>query len=204
MRVKPVLDDWEIPRIDSMKTAEHRDLVELPVPGRAGSLFQDMNRAPARVSIRGSLYGDEARSTFLETLRNKYHTGEPVTFIADILTATEVQYVLIEDLYFEESAAAVAAGSRAGQCGMRLHRAPPPPPPDPFGALDTSLLDQAGGFLDSITGALDAIDGLGNIPNIGNPTAPLTNALDGLTAATSGLGENLNPLTEIFGDGKQD
>ena len=39
MKVKPLLGDWEIPRIESIRAAERRSLVELPVPGRVGSLF---------------------------------------------------------------------------------------------------------------------------------------------------------------------
>jgi hypothetical protein len=103
MRVKPVLGDWEIPRIASIRTLEQRSYVELAVPGRVGSLFQDLNTVPTRVAIAGSLYGLEAQNEFLETLREKFLAGEPVTFVADILTATEVQYVLIETLDFQES-----------------------------------------------------------------------------------------------------
>ncbi|MBI3953189.1 MAG: hypothetical protein HY330_01605, partial [Chloroflexi bacterium] len=60
-------------------------------------------------------------------------------------------------------------------------------------------LDQAGDFLDTITGALDVIDTLGSVPDLGDPTPPLTGALDGVTAATQGLGDALNPLQTVFG-----
>ena len=100
MNVKPMLGDWEIPRIASIQTLEHRMFVEMPVPGRVGSLFQDLNTTPTRIAISGSLYGDEARNAFLEALRGKFREGVPVTFVADIVTATEVQYVIIETLRF--------------------------------------------------------------------------------------------------------
>jgi hypothetical protein len=196
MEIKPVLGDWEIPRIESIRTMEHRAFVELPVPGMVGSLFQDMDTDPTRLVISGSLFGDETRNTFLEDLRGKYREGEPVTFVADIVTATDVQYVIIETLWLRES------GVRPDQIEYTivLKESPPPPPPaDPFGGLDTDLLDGAGDFLDSITGALDIIDGLGSIPDFGDPTPPLTSAMDGVTAATSGLDTALGPLRDIFG-----
>lgn len=198
MKVKPMLGDWEVPHIAAIRSAERRAFAELPVPGRAGSVFQDLNAGPVRVAIEGSLYGDEARDAFLEEVRGKFKAGEPVTFVADIVTATEVQYVIVEELRFEES------GIRPDQIDYFLvlrESPPPPPPPNPLGGLDTSLLDQAGGFLDSITGALDMIDALGSVPDLGNPTEPLNQALDGLVAATSGLDETLAPLRDLFGSG---
>ncbi len=198
MRVKPMLGDWEIPRIASIRALEQRAFVEFPVPGRVGSLFQDTNTVPTRLAIAGSLYGDEARDQFLEDLRTKFQAGEPVTFVADITTATDIQYVLIETLYFVES------GTRPDQIDYRIlirESPPPPPPPDPLGGIDTSLLDQAGSFLDSVTGALDVLDGLGSIPDLGDPTPPLTDALSGVTTATEGLGGILSPLQDIFGSG---
>ncbi len=196
MRVKPVLGDWEIPRIASIRTLEQRRYVELTVPGKVGSLFQDLNTVPTRVAIAGSLYGEEAQSEFLETLREKFFAGEPVTFVADIITATEVQYVILETLDLQES------GLHPDQLDYVVilrESPPPPPPPNPLGGLDTSLLDQAAGFLDTVTGALDAIAGLGNIPDISDPTPQISGALDGVTTATAGLEESLAPLATIFG-----
>ena len=196
MTVKPMLGDWEIPRIASIRTLERRTFVELPVPGRVGSLFQDMNTTPTRVAIEGSLYGDEARNEFLEALRGKFREGEPVTFVADIVTATDVQYVIIDTLHFEEN------GVKPDQIDyfIALKESPPPPPsPDLLGDLDAGLLDLAGDFLDSITGALDMIDMLGSVPDLGDPTPPLTSALDGVTGATDGLAEMLSPLQDVFG-----
>ena len=198
MNVKPMLGDWEIPRIAAMETLEQRDFVELPVPGRVGSLFQDMNTAPTCIAISGSLFGDEDRSTFLETLRGKYREGEPVTFVADIVTATEVKFVVIETLQFEEN----AANPDETFFYMILRESPPPPPPPEIPGLDAGLLDLAGDFMDSLSGALDIIDSLGSIPDIGNPTPPLSFALEGVTGATAGLDTTLTPLTDIFGDGQ--
>jgi hypothetical protein len=170
--------------------------VELPIPGKVGSLYQDMNTAPTRIRISGSLHGDEARDQFLQQLRGKFREGTPVTFVADIVTATEVQHVIIESLRFEEN------GANPDQTSFNLvirESPPPPPPPNPLGGLDASLLDQAAGLLDTVTGALDAIEALGNVPDFQDPTPPLTGALSGLTTATQGLDAALQPLKAIFG-----
>jgi hypothetical protein len=197
MKIKPVLGDWEIPRIESIRTLERRAFAEFAVPGRVGSLFQDLNTAPARIAISGSLYGDEDRDEFLEELRGKFHDGEPVTFVADILTATEVQYVIVEVMRFQES------GTKPDQMDYLfvLRESPPPPPsPDPLGALDTSLLVQAGGFLDTVTGALDVIDTLGSIPDFGNPVEPLSGLLDDFESTTEELPGMLDSLTSLLGE----
>jgi hypothetical protein len=196
MNVKPVLGDWEIPRIQSIQSLEKRNFVELDIPGRVGSLFQDMNTGPTRVEICGSLYGDETHNEFLEELRGKFREGEPLTFVGDIVTATEVQYVIIETLQFEEN------GLKPDQLDYYIilkESPPPPPPPDPLGGIDTDLLDQAGDFLDSVTGALDVINSIGSVPDLSDPTDDLTSALDGVTSATSGLDDALTPLQSIFG-----
>jgi hypothetical protein len=195
MNAKPVLGDWEVPRMESIRAVERRSFVELAVPGRVGSLFQDMNTVPTRIVVSGGLYGDEAWEE-LEKLRAQFRAGEPVTFVADITTATEVQYVIIETLRIEEN------NNRPDQVDYFIalrESPPPPPPPNPLGALDTGLLEQAGDFLDTITGALDIIDTLGSLPDLADPTPPLTDALNGVTAATTGLSDTLAPLGDIFG-----
>lgn len=196
MNVKPMLGDWEVPNIASIRTLERRAFVELPVPGRVGSIFQDLNSAPARIAIAGSLFGDENRDAFLEEVRGKFKEGIPVTFVADIVTATEVQHVIVETLDFRESA------RRPDEMHFLvvLRESPPPPPsPNPLGALDAGLGLDALGMLDTITGALDVLDGLGSVPDLADPTPPLAGALDGVSAATAGLGDALTPLTDLFG-----
>jgi hypothetical protein len=197
MKVKPMLGDWEVPHIASIRSAERRAFAELPVPGRAGSVFQDLNAGPVRIAIEGSLYGDEARDDFLAEVRGKFKAGEPVTFVADIVTATEVQYVIVEELRFQES------GVRPDQADYFLvlrESPPPPPPPDPLGGLDAGLLDQAGSFLDSVTGALGALDMLGSIPDLGNPTEPLMGLLDDFGSVTEGLPGLMDSLTALIGE----
>jgi hypothetical protein len=196
VKVKPMLGDWEIPHIEEIGSIERRSFVELAVPGQTQSLYQDLSATPTRVAITGSLYGDEDRDAFLEEVRGKFRAGEPLTFVADIVTATELQYVVIEQLRFEQSA------TRPDEIKYSIavrQSPPPPPPPDPLGGLDTSILDEAGGFLGTVTGALDALETLGNIPDFGNPLPPLQSSLDNVKQVSSGLGDTIGGLNDLFG-----
>jgi len=195
VKVKPVLGGWEIPHIASIGSLEQRSFTELEVPGKSASLFQDLASTPTRIVIGGSLFGDEDRDDFLQEVRDKFRAGDPVTFVADITTATEIQYVVIETLRFEQSA------SRPDEIEFLISlRESPPPPPPPAPSLDDGLLDQAGAFQDSVTGALNAIDAV-SVPNFGDPTPPLSGTLDGAKAALDGLSDVPGKLTDLFGTG---
>ncbi len=196
MNVKPMLDSWEVPNIAAIESLERRALIELPVPGLAGSLFQDTNSEPARIAIRGSLYGDQARDDFLGQVRAKFQAGQPLTFVGDIVTATQLQYVLVETLHFDER------GTEPDETGFTivLRESPPPPPAgaNPLADIDAGLLDEAAGFVAGVGGALDLIDGAGSIPDLSDPTPPLKSALDPVTAAAAGLGGLASGLTGLF------
>jgi hypothetical protein len=195
VNVQPALGDWTVPNIESLEVSERRAFAEFEVAGRVGSVFQDLNSQPLRVAIRGSLFGEEDRSAFFDEIREKFQKGEPVTFVADIVHATTVEYVLITNLEFAENA------TRPDQIDyhIELKESPPPPPPETFPGLDAGLLDQAGDLLGAVEGALDVLDALGSVPSFGDPTPPLNDALSSVTAATTGLEEALTPLADIFG-----
>jgi hypothetical protein len=198
VKVKPMLGDWEVPHIEEIGSLEQRTFVEFQVPGQTQPLYQDLSATPTRIAITGSLYGDEDRDAFLQEVRGKFQAGEPLTFVADIVTATELKYVVIEQLSFEQSA------TRPDEISYSIairQSPPPPPPPDPLGGLDAGLLDEARGFLDTVTGALDTIEMLGSIPNFGDPTTPLSGSLGDVTKAVGGLGDVGSALGSLFGPG---
>lgn len=196
MTVTPMLGDWEVPRVSLLRTEEARKLAEHRVPGRAGSVWQDLGADPVTVEIAGSVFSVEEREGFLDGARERFTAAEPLTFVADIVRATDLQYVLIESLVVEERA------ERPDEIGYRMllrESPPPPPPPDPFGAIDTSLLDQAGGFLDAVTDALDAVAALGNIPDFTDPTALLGGTTEAATAVMDGIAEVAPKIQSLFG-----
>lgn len=198
MAVTPMLEDWAVPRIARLNTTQVRKLSAFSVPGRDGRVYQDLGADAATIEIAGSVFTDEERTTFLQTAREKFAAGAPVTFVADIAEATDIQYVLIEALVVEER------GTRPGELAyhMRLRESPPPPPPpDPLGGIDAGLLDAAAGLVDDVTGALDALDALGNIPDFSDPGALLGGATDEALAAMDRIGEVGATLQSLFGSG---
>ena len=153
VRVKPMLGDWEIPHIESIGSLERRAARRARHPGRAASLYQDLNAAPTHVVIsgqplrrRGSRrvprrgpWGVQSRRADHLRRRRPHRDGGAVR--------------RHRHLRFEQTA------TRPEEIAYLIsvrESPPPPPPPDPLGGLDTSLLDEAGGFLDTVTGALDA------------------------------------------------
>lgn len=191
-----MLGDYALPRVTRLETLEQRQLAELDIPGRAGSLFQDLGRGPTRVVAEGSLYGDEPGTEFLTAAREKYLAAEPLTFVSDIATGTELQYVLIERLHVQ---AAASHPDQVDYTVWLVECPPPPPPPDLLGGIDTSLLDAAAGMLDSALGALDALAALGNVPDLSDPTKPLAGALDEVKDAVGTLGGVGSTLQGLLG-----
>lgn len=198
MTTVPMLGDWEIPRIASLRTEESRKLAEHRVPGRAGSVYQDLGAAAVVIDVAGSVFSDDERTGFLDEARSRFAAAEPLTFVADILHATDIQYVLVESLVIEEVA------TRPGELAyrMRLRESPPPPPPgDPFGDIDAGLLDQAAGFVEGVTDALGAVAALGDIPEFSDPSALVGGATDEAAALIDGLASVGPALQKLFGSG---
>ena len=136
MKVKPMLLKWVIKGIEGITSLENRKLVEHPVPGKVGNVFQDLGSKPTEITIIGSLYGDEVRVGFLKEVRKHYQAAQPVTFVADITTATKIKYVVIKDLHFSEK----ADDPDHFKYKIVLNESPPPPPPpNPAGAIDKDL-----------------------------------------------------------------
>jgi hypothetical protein len=194
--VKPMVDQWEIPRIERIATLEGRRIARFGVPGLAGDLQQDLGAGSLAVEISGSLQGDEARDAFLNRVREAFQAGEPVSFVADVVTATELEQVIIEGLELEE--VDESAGSFRYLIRLRQYVEPPAPPTpiDDLGAsLDASLDELAGLGL----AGLELPGILADIPTLGDPMPPLREALKGVEAATAPLNELLSGLRSTLG-----
>jgi hypothetical protein len=118
-----MLGDLELSLVQRIETEEEQVLVDHAVPGMEGNFTQRLNRASTRVTLHGVLTGDEAKAN-LEKLRAKFHAAEPLPFVADIMTATQVQQVLIADLRVQE----VAGKPDRFEYRLRLDEYIPPPP----------------------------------------------------------------------------
>jgi hypothetical protein len=191
-----MLGGFELPRVTRLETLEARDFRELPVPGRPGSLFQDLNRQPTRVIVEGSIFGEQPGLDFLNSVREKYLAGEPMTFTSDIATGTEIQYVVLQQLHVQAEASAPNQIDYA----VWLSECPPPPPPSGLlDGIDTGLLDDAAGMLDSAMGALDALAALGSVPELSDPTQALSGIVAETGPAMGQLGTIGTGLRDLLG-----
>lgn len=196
MTVVPMLGDWEVPRVAFLRTEEARKLAEHRVAGRSGSIWQDLGAEPVTIELGGAVFSEDERTGFLDEARARFAAAEPLTFVADIIRATDVQYVLIESLVIEESA------NYPDEISWRmiLRESPPPPPPsDPFGAIDTGLLDAAEGFVGGVTAALDAVAALGDIPDFSDPSALVGGVADEVAGLIDGIGSAAPAIQSLFG-----
>jgi len=178
--------------IERIGTVEGRHLVEVSVPGLAGSYHQDLGSAPVAIRIEGTLAGDDNRDNFLAAVRDKFKAGDPVDFVADITTATEVEQVLIADLKVLE----VAGSSDTFRYAITLtqHVEPPEPTAAGLAGLDQALDLEAGDLFDVMQ-----LPDL--MPDFKDPTPPLRATLDGVKTALEGLGGVSGALTDLFGAG---
>lgn len=193
MLVRPMIGGWEIPRISNIQAYDSRRIVQLPVPGLSGDLHQDLGRSALVVEITGSLYGDEARDEFLiDNIRPAFLAAEPVDFVADIVTESELEQVLIETLQIEESA------DTPEQFNYRIRLREYTEPPEPAGpdlSLEAPDLD-----LDIELG-LDLLDLPGlliPLPEIGDLLQPIEPAANSLRDALSGVADVFTDLEGLL------
>jgi hypothetical protein len=190
MKIKPMIGEYEVPGIQRIGVVERRQLVPIEVPGLAGDYHQDLGMAAARIIIEGTLAGDEARDGFLEAVREKLAGGEPVDFVADIVSATEIEQVLIADLQVDEIAGSADTFRYAVTLAQYVE--PPPPPADP--ALEDALGQEAEELFD-----ISKLPEMLSAPDFGNPVPPLSGTLDGARAALQSLSGVGPQLAELFG-----
>lgn len=196
MIVTPMIGDWEVPRIESIRTIEVRRLASLGIPGLKGDLQQDLGADSLVVEIGGSLFGDQARDDFLQALREKFRAGDPVSFVADITTATHLDQVVVLALdVVETNDAAVGARYRI----LLREYVEPPAPPAPLDDLGLGIDADLDGLSSLGLDGLELPDLLGQIPSLGNPVEPLKPALAGVDAATRGIDGLLGGLKGALG-----
>lgn len=190
-----MIGEWPVPRIERIGSVDRRRLARLSVPGLEGDLHHDLGSHSLAVEIEGSLHGDAERDDFLTKVREPFLAGDPLTFVADITTATRLEHVLIEGMTVEE----VNEGAEQFRyrISIRQYVEPPAPPPlvDDLGADLGPELDL---LADLGLAGLELPNLLGDIPSIGDPTPPLREALAGVEAGLAPLHDTLAELGAAF------
>src|SRR5215467_11588923 len=102
----PMIDDFELKAVQSIRQETDQDFVRHKVAGLDGTVHQKLGRASHRVIIHGFLLPDTATDD-LKTLQDKASAGEEVTFTADITTALEIDKMVIESFRAEQGIGAV-------------------------------------------------------------------------------------------------
>lgn len=101
--IKPMLADIELPLVQRVEAEERQALAQHEVPALEGDFLQGLGRRASRVTLAGVMTGPEAGES-LKVLREKFRAAAPVSFVADIATATRVDEVVIEELGVRELA----------------------------------------------------------------------------------------------------
>ena len=118
-----MLGDTELQQVQTIDVDGDQVLLRHSIPALEGDFLQRLNRRASRIQLSGVLTGATARDD-LKILRDKYRAGDPVSFVADISTATRVGEVLIQALNVRE----LAGKPARFEYGFLLREYQPPPP----------------------------------------------------------------------------
>ncbi|WP_128566960.1 Ig-like domain-containing protein [Methanocella paludicola] len=105
--VKSLLGVGAYYSVNNVTISESRNFVEHTMPGRKGSVFQDMGRPAIKVTIEGNiaedgiyygLSGKGKNTIMLEELHKLCDAGNPVDFLCDMPALFGVSRVIIQEL----------------------------------------------------------------------------------------------------------
>jgi hypothetical protein len=217
-RPVPLLGDISLEYVQRVNHSLEGGFASTRIANLPGELQQRSGRPSHRVEIAGMLFGDEAGDQ-LQTLQTAAANGEELTFAADIVTALDLQKVVITGFH------AVELGGEPGRYAYSLTLAESPPLPPPaevsgfgFGGLDdfglgdlgfdtdilgdlTDLASDIAGAVDDALGVIDALSALANIGDlagIGGLFEPLNQPIEGVGEMANELTSGLSALSEAF------
>jgi hypothetical protein len=100
---KPLLGDVELQQVQRIQTEQDQVLIGHGVPSLEGDFLQRAGRRSNKIMLTGVLTGAKAGEG-LRKLREKFRAAEPVPFVSDIVSATRLNKVLIEEMIVRELA----------------------------------------------------------------------------------------------------
>ena len=144
-QARPMLSDIELQQVQQLEVEKDQVLTQHAVPALEGDFLQRQGRRATRLTVAGVLTGAEVADG-LSALREKFRAAEPVSFVADIATATRVDQVLIEEMGVRE----LAGKPQRFEYSFTLREftpppetrreEPPTPPPPPPPSTETGTL----------------------------------------------------------------
>lgn len=198
-RTIPVLGDVALNIVERVEHFAESGFRGHDVVGLEGQAQQHIGRASHVIRIAGRLAGETARDD-LAALQGLAAAPEETQFTADIITALDLQAVVVSRFAVSEAAGA------PGQISYQMELVEAPPLPEPaqvggFGGLDDfgfgdlgfdtdimgDLADLAGDIAGAVDQALDAVQALDALAGLADLN--LEGPLDPLNAVTEGLGE---------------
>jgi hypothetical protein len=186
-------------RLTHVTVGERARIVHHDVPGLSGEFAQTLGRFSVEVSLRGIFYGPGAVED-LNTLRTAYLEHVPVDFFTESVGEGYFTQVLISRLEISQRAGYLDQFDFA--CDVVEYVEPPEPViVDPLAALDTSLLDDAAGFVDDVQNALEQVSQLADLlstPAFGNPVEALPGIESGYVQAASEGAAVLDEIRKLF------
>jgi outer membrane protein OmpA-like peptidoglycan-associated protein len=163
-----MLGDLELQQVQLVGVDADQVFARHQVPALEGDFLQLLGRRASRVACSGVLTGPTAGDG-LKALRDKFRAAEPVTFTADIATATRLDQVLIEEMTIRELAGRPERFEYAftlreylpAQAPVSEEPPPPEPPPPPStdaGIAEVQVLVEGQPEAD-VSGATLTVDG---------------------------------------------
>jgi hypothetical protein len=157
--MRPMLDGLELPQVQEIGTYERRMLAEHKPPGMEGNLLQNLGRRPTRLVLWGVATGVEALS-FMEKLEDKFRAAKPVPFVADIVTDSKTELMMIDDLKMQELA---GKPDRFAYVLTLREFIKPVEPAVASPTLDTDILADALNELKNVTSGLEILAQLSDV-----------------------------------------
>jgi hypothetical protein len=172
--MRSMLDDLELPNSQEIVTHDQRVLAEHKPPGMEGSLLQNMGRRPTRLVLWGVATGTDSLD-FVEKLEDKFRAGQPIHFAADIVTESEIEKMVIDDLQWQELA---GKPERFAYVLTLREHIEPVVPEDPS-LLNPNIQEDAKKLIDDLVDGLDI--GMDFVTGLEQFVSPLSDLLAKLT-----------------------
>jgi hypothetical protein len=151
---RPLLAAIELPQVQEIRIADVRSIAEHKPPGKDGSLLQDLGRVPTCLSVWGVATDPDAPA-FLDQLKTAMRAGDPVAFVADITSDTELENVIIDDVEIRQLAGKPDRFAYA----ITLRENMKPAVPEDTSALDADIFGDATDLLGDLLDGLDLAAG---------------------------------------------